>query len=363
MSKKINNEVLLGGFIVVAGGMLAAMSVAVGGLNMAAGVHVTARFTNASGLVKDAMVSVAGVQVGKIERLEVDHDQAVVHLFVNKDANIRKDVEAVIRAKSLLGEKYLELRPQSKDAALMRDGDQVMVTRPSVEVDEVLAALGPVIKKVDPNDIATIVHVAATTLDGQQGNLQKAVANASAITDQVNDYLKKNRGHLDQASSSLASLAANGDQMLRANRGKVDATMARVDHLSGVLDRETPSLVAKGQRIASNVDGIAATVNREAPGLAKGAKQTMDNANAALVKVPKTLDNMNHLTDGVNTTMGKVNPLLDKANSLTSKDVENFTHDTLSHGMKIYVAPFGPSAPEPYTKVPAPTPSPTPSAK
>ena len=67
-----------------------------------------------------------------------------------------------------------------------------------------------------------------------------------------------------------------------------------------VLDRETPSLVAKGQRIASNVDSIAATVNKEAPGLAKGAKQTMDNANAALVKVPKTLDNMNTLTGNAN---------------------------------------------------------------
>jgi phospholipid/cholesterol/gamma-HCH transport system substrate-binding protein len=360
MSKKINNEVLLGGFIVVAGGLLAVMSVAVGGLNMQPGVHITARFTNASGLVKDAVVSVAGVQVGKIEKLEVDHDQAVVHIFVNKDANIRKDVEAVIRAKSLLGEKYLELRPVSRDAAVMKDGDQVAVTRPSVEVDEVLAALGPVIKKVDPNDIATIVHVAASTLDGQQGNLQKVVANASAITDQVNDYLKKNRGHLDQASSSLASLASNGDQMLKANRGRVDSTMARVDHLSGVLDRETPSLVAKGQRIATNVDGLTNHLNREAPGLTRGAKQTMDNANAALVKVPKTLDNMNTLTTGATATMGKVNPLLDKVNSVTSKDVENFAHDTLNHGMKIYVAPFGPSAPE-YQKVPVP--SPTPSTK
>jgi hypothetical protein len=57
--------------------------------------------------------------------------------------------------------------------------------------------------------------------------------------------------------------------------------------------------------------------------------------------------------------MGKVNPLLDKVNSVTSKDVENFAHDTLNHGMKIYVAPFGPPAPDDYQKLPA-SPSPKP---
>ncbi|MDB5095823.1 MAG: ABC-type transport system involved in resistance to organic solvent, periplasmic component [Cyanobacteria bacterium RYN_339] len=360
MSKKINNEVLLGGFIVVAGGLLAYMSVAVGGLNMNAGIHVTARFTNASGLVKDAVVSVAGVQVGKIEKLEVDHDQAIVHIFINRDANIRKDVEATIRAKSLLGEKYMELRPQSRDAATMKEGDQIAVTRPSVEVDEVLAAMGPLIKKVNPDDIATVIHVAARALEGQEVNIQKTVQNANAITEQINGFLKNNRGNLDKAAVSVASLASNGDAMLKANRGRVDSTMARVDHLSGVLDRETPSLVAKGQRIATNVDGIAKHLNKEAPGLTKGVKDTMANANAALVKVPKTLDNMNTLTTGATATMGKVDPLLDKVNSVTSKDVENFAHDTLNHGMKIYVAPFGPSAPE-YQKLPTPTP--TPSAK
>ena len=65
------NEVMLGGFILLAGGLLAAMSVAVGGFNFQEGIHVKARFSNATGLVKDAAVTVAGVQVGHVESLSV----------------------------------------------------------------------------------------------------------------------------------------------------------------------------------------------------------------------------------------------------------------------------------------------------
>src|SRR5688500_12095225 len=102
--KRVNNEVMLGAFIVGAGGLLAYMSIAVGGFNMTPGVHVTAKFSNASGLVKDASVSVAGVEVGHVEGLTVEHDKAVVKLFLNKEAHIRSDVVAAVRAKSLLGE-------------------------------------------------------------------------------------------------------------------------------------------------------------------------------------------------------------------------------------------------------------------
>lgn len=337
MSKKLNNEVLLGGFIVVAGGLLAYMSVAVGGLNMTPGLHLTARFTNAGGLVKDAVVAVAGVQVGHIEQLEVDHDQAIVHLFVRTDAQIRQDVQATIRAKSLLGEKYLELEPQSRTAPLMASGGQVTVTHPSVEVDEVLAALGPVIRKVDPNDIATIVHTAAVTLHGNQGNLQDLIKHANSVASQMDDLVKTNHGNINKAAASLASLSSQGDALLKAKRPEIERAVTQVDHLTGVLDRETPSLMAKGQRIATNVDRIAADVRHEAPHMIRDAKSTLKHADAALVKVPETLDNLHH-------TMNKVNPLLDKANAVTPGDIEDAAHRILARdGIRVYVHPFGPS--------------------
>lgn len=337
MSKKLNNEVLLGGFIVIAGGLLAYMSIAVGGLNMTPGVHITARFSNASGLVKDAMVSVAGVQVGHIESLEVDHDKAVVHIFVRKDAMIRKDVQATIRAKSLLGEKYLELEPQSRNASPMQDGDQIAVTHPSVEVDEVLAALGPVIRKVDPNDIATIVHVAATTLDGQKGNLQDIMKHATSVASQVDDLVRANHGNINKAAASLASMSANGDALLKAKRPEIEHAVTSVDHLTGVLDKETPSLMAKGQRIATHVASMTTSLDRETPHLLRSAKSTLSHADAALVKVPGTLET-------VDNTLRKTGPLLDKANKITPGGIEDAAHRILARdGIQVFVHPFGPS--------------------
>jgi phospholipid/cholesterol/gamma-HCH transport system substrate-binding protein len=344
MSKKLNNEVLLGGFIVVAGGLLAYMSVAVGGLNMTPGLHVAARFVNASGLVKDAVVSVAGVQVGHIERLEVDHDMAIVHFFIRREASIRKDVKAAIRAKSLLGEKYLELQPQSRDAALLVEGDVLTATRPSVEVDEVLAALGPVLKKVNADDLATIVRIAARTLNNNEGNIDALMKHANSVTTQLDALVHRNGNNIDRAAANIASLSSEGDAILRRNRPQIERTVARVDHLTGVLDRETPSLMAKSQRITTNVDGMAARLNHEAPTLIRDAKRTLVHADAALVKVPGTLDSMDRLGKGVDKTLKKVNPLLDKANQITPGNLQDFAHEALARtGIKVYVHPFGPS--------------------
>jgi phospholipid/cholesterol/gamma-HCH transport system substrate-binding protein len=350
--KKFNNEVMLGAFIVGAGGLLAYMCIAVGGLNMTSGVHVTAKFANASGLVKDAAIAVAGVEVGHIESLAVDHDKAVVGLFLRKDSHIRSDVKAVIRAKSLLGEKYLELRPQSTTAPELKNGDVVNDTIASVEVDELLASLGPVLKQVDPKDVATIVHVAAKTLNDEQGSLAATIHNAAQISSDVNDLIARNKRNVNQISDNVASIAAQGNQFITAKRPALERTVAQVDHLTGVLNAEAPSLTRKAQRIASTVDEMTTTINQKAPSLIK-------NADQAMTKLPGALDQLDGLSKGVKTTLDKTNPLLDKANSMDEAKLRTLTENVLlKTGVKIYMAPFGPSSAEEWKKQPQTPPAP-----
>lgn len=349
MSSKLNNEVMLGGFIVLAGGLLAYMSIAVGGFNLQSGVHVKAKFTNASGLVKDAAVTVAGVEVGHIAGMTVDHDKAVVNIFLRKDAGIRADVKAAIRAKSLLGEKYLELVPQSKDAAVLKDGDLILDTRATVEVDELLATLGPLMKEVDPKDVAKIVRGVAKTIDDEQGSLARVVRNAADASQDVRDLLAKNRDKIDRTVANVDRLTSEGSTLLATNRPKIDRTVANVDKLAGVWSAETPALARKAQRIATNVEHLSGAVD------ARRMARIAANADLTLAKTPAVMDEFKGLRPSLDRTLGKVNPLLDKANSVTEADVKNIAGDVLlKGGMRVYMHPFQPPEPMTYQKAPLP---------
>ncbi|MEB3223611.1 MAG: MlaD family protein [Candidatus Sericytochromatia bacterium] len=310
---KHNNEVMLGAFILLAGGLLAWMSIAVGGFNFQRGLHVQARFANATGLVQDASVTVAGVAVGHVANLAVEHDRAVVTIFLRRDAGIRQDVKAAIRAKSLLGEKYLELVPQSKEAPLLADGGTIGDTRATVEVDELLATLGPMLKEVNPRDVATIVHGLATTLEREPDGLARIVRNAGDVSQEVRDILAKNRGHIDQTAAGAAALA----KTFETQRPALERTIANADRVAAVVSAEAPGLARKAQRIAGRVEDLTSAVE---PGQ---VRRLATHADQAMARVPR---------------------LLEKADKVSERDVRSLANDVLlKAGLRVYVHPFMPA--------------------
>ncbi|MEB3285507.1 MAG: MlaD family protein [Candidatus Sericytochromatia bacterium] len=322
------NEIMLGGFILLGVGLLAAMSIAVGGMNFREGVHVRARFSNATGLVKDAAVTVAGVQVGHVESLSVEHDKAVVGIFLRKDAGIREDVRASIRAKSLLGEKYLELQPRGRETPLLANGGLIEETRSTVEVDELLASLAPLVKEVNPKDVAALVRGLAQTVDGEQAALARVVRHAGTITEQLADVLQTHRGEIDKTVVHVASLAKQGDQFFKEKAPALGRTVTNLDEMSRSWNKETPGLAAKAQRITSQVDRLTRAVEPETVG--KIAKE----AARAMQKMPG---------------------LLEKADKLSEADARAFAEEVLLRtGIRVYLHPFGPQSVPSVPGTPAP---------
>lgn len=287
---KHRNELLLGVFMVGALGLLGFLSVAVGGIRLGNGIHVTARFANASGLVKDAAVEIAGVGVGSVESLSVAGNQAVVHLFIRKDAHVRQDVSATIRAKSLLGEKYLELIPHSDTAPLLADGDTIASTSVPVEIDQLVTSLGPVIKDVDPQDIAVIVHSLASTLRDHPGELGTTLDQASQLVTRANQLLAANGDHLSDMVAHLDAVSSRADTLLSSNSGHID-------------------------RIAGNLDVTSARM----PHLA-------DAAQSALADLPGTLTELKGLSRRLNADLDKLDPLVDQASKMNESKLRKFTH-------------------------------------
>src|SRR5437763_7697210 len=105
---------------------------------------LTATFDDATGLLKDDNVKVAGVVVGKVSSVKIDQGKATVQFSVKDSVKVPTDSEVAIRWRNLIGERYLYVYPGTSSTVL-RNGDHVGKTRSVVDVGELFNRLGPIV--------------------------------------------------------------------------------------------------------------------------------------------------------------------------------------------------------------------------
>ena len=151
----------LGAFVVVSVGLLLYLAQSIGAIGTGGGNNYELRLEFAAGLVENNAVKIAGVSVGRISKIEVDHDIAVLTLQVDEEIVLHDDARAIVRAKSLLGEKYLQVHPGGVDAPVLAPGGEIVHVDAPFEIDQVLNALEPVLGGED-NIAASLAPLAKT---------------------------------------------------------------------------------------------------------------------------------------------------------------------------------------------------------
>ena len=77
------------------------------------GYDLEVLFDSATGLAKDVTVEIAGVEIGRVKKIALQDGKALVVLRMNPGMVIRKDAQAIIRTRGILGDKYVEIIPGS----------------------------------------------------------------------------------------------------------------------------------------------------------------------------------------------------------------------------------------------------------
>jgi phospholipid/cholesterol/gamma-HCH transport system substrate-binding protein len=259
-------EVGVGLLVVTAAGLLTYMALQIGAIRGSGPtVEVDALFPDAAGLTEGAVVSVAGVQVGRVSGLDVEFDRARARLSIDAGADIRADVKVRIRARSVLGEKYVELVPVSKDAPPLQDGVTLTDATGQVEIDEMVSDMGPLLRAVDPKAIEVLTQSMAADPELPKRMLADAEATLK---------------NLRAASEELPGLIRD----TRDTLGAVKATTARAEATLGRADQA----LGRADKLLAEVD--PQQVNRvmaEAEAAAKDARKAIQHADESLSEVDK----------------------------------------------------------------------------
>ena len=140
--KKMNLEMIVGGFLLAGCICFSWLGVKLGDINpfQPENYPVYARFTSIRGLNEGSTIELDGVVVGKVSRIELDTGdyEAVVHMNINKQVELQDDTIASIRTSGIIGDKYNKLSPGGSDIILAA-GDAIEETEPSISLEDLLS--------------------------------------------------------------------------------------------------------------------------------------------------------------------------------------------------------------------------------
>jgi len=136
-------EFSVGLFVLLGLAAFVLLSLRVSGLSFDANnetYKIYAYFDNVAGLSTRAKVSMAGVNIGKVTKVELDRDSYTgkVTMEINKNVNnLPQDSTAIILTAGLLGEKYIGISVGG-DEKFIKDGDEIFDTQSSLVLEELI---------------------------------------------------------------------------------------------------------------------------------------------------------------------------------------------------------------------------------
>lgn len=98
---------------------------------------VKAGFPNVSGLVEKAPVTIAGVEIGRVEEIKFENGEALVTLRVDRDIHIEEDAIAGIKTMGIIGEKYIAISPGASET-YVQPGGRIRDTQPPLDLEEMI---------------------------------------------------------------------------------------------------------------------------------------------------------------------------------------------------------------------------------
>jgi phospholipid/cholesterol/gamma-HCH transport system substrate-binding protein len=260
------------------------------------GYRFKAAFPEATLLVNEAEVRMAGVVVGRVTSKELAEDgrRTVAELELdNEFAPIPRDTRAILRQKSLLGETYVELTPGSAEAEDLPDGGTLPGSQvaETVEFEELFSTFDPETRRAF-QDWLQEAGVAvggdyARDFSDSLGNLATFAESGADLLEPLDRQelalrrLIRDTGRVFGAASeqegALRGLIVNGNRTFAALASR-DEALADTFQVLPTFERETRTTMARLERFARDTDPLVRLLRQPAEDLAPTLRDLGDLA-------------------------------------------------------------------------------------
>jgi phospholipid/cholesterol/gamma-HCH transport system substrate-binding protein len=239
-ASKVSTEAKVGILVLVGIILLLFMSFRVSRLERLKGEVYTALFPSVSGLVINANVEVAGVPVGRVEKIGLDKGMAKVWMKIGQ-AQLHADAEAAVKTHGMLGDKYIEVKPGSPEAPVLPPGAEITNVRSVPDIEQLLTSLDSAARGMA--DLGKSLHEAVGGEEGKN-KIREIVANLQEASAGLKDMVKNNQGKVND-------IVANLDDITTKVKGGEGSLGKLVN--DDTLYNETEKTLRKVQKAAEGV--------------------------------------------------------------------------------------------------------------
>jgi virulence factor Mce-like protein len=219
-------------------------------------VHFTADFENVAGVYEGNDVSVLGLPVGRVDKIEAKGSYVEVAMSIDKNVKVPADAIAATVSPQLITNRHVELTPAYSGGPTLADGDHIPLarTRTPVELDRILAnfdQLGAALEGDNVNG-PMASRVAFPLLDGNGDKLKQTLDDLSAA-------FKVTIANKDQISNTIVKLnditaiVADNDATVREFSG-------RITDLVALMGEQGPGLQAVLQQLNDFVSNTSTVI-------------------------------------------------------------------------------------------------------
>jgi phospholipid/cholesterol/gamma-HCH transport system substrate-binding protein len=269
-------------FAAIAGLMTVALGVKLANSRLFADTYeLQAEFDDATGILLNDAVKLAGVDVGRVQGAEIEDGKAIITFNLDKDVELPKDSTVAIRWRNVLGQRFLYVYP-GDDTEVWEEGDRIPVaqTEDVNDIGRFLNRVGPVLKAIDPDDANAFLDAMNTALEGNEQDVRQLLDDGAKLAETLSNEDIEIKGLIRSSSKIMGAFASQEEalggifdnldgigsmlrrritdvntlvtdfaavqrqlnQLVTENRSNIDASIASLDSVANTLARNRKNL-------------------------------------------------------------------------------------------------------------------------
>ena len=247
---------------------------------------VTTIVPGAGGIRKGDPVMMRGVNIGRVQRFDIDKEKVAIRLEVEGEYKIPRDSRVEIKGQGLLGSMAADVLPGQSDE-VMRGGETMPGGFGAGMFDKV--------NELSTSADKALGRVQALLSDSTVKNIESGTTELDQLLKEMRGMVGEQRGELKKLTSSLR---ANSESLEKATSGpelqqavkRMDTITRQLDEVSASLSRSSKSAEAMLSRIDRG-EGVLGKLSKD-DALYVSTNEAMQSFSKAAQEVAKLTEDL-----------------------------------------------------------------------
>jgi phospholipid/cholesterol/gamma-HCH transport system substrate-binding protein len=236
---------------------------------------------DATGIVEKTPIKVAGINAGRIKRIRLQGNKALVEFEMKEDIKMTPNSRLNVKSVGFLGDKYLDINLGEPTPQRLEEGSLVP-SEVAGGLDTIGKDAGAMIREI--KEVAILIKESLKEADGSN-RLEKITGNIKDLTASLKRVMEKNEGKVDEIVENIKLMTEQ--LQFETDRLQKDSLMADLTKIGPILDKTDKAVTDLKDIIADVKDG-------------KGTVGKLLRDDAVVDQVSQTLSSVNRLVNRIN---------------------------------------------------------------